>query len=149
MWTPTNLTDRATGQGIETADGEQGLILSGSFLFGGLRARRPLQIPPAWSTSAVLRVRPDLTVEQAEAVLQSVLENSDADTYLVDDTLEMWASSLYPAKNRVDCLNCGHRFVLASDERNYLGWHTLCPKCGVSFDADLIDGPDEKGEADD
>lgn len=39
---------------------------------------------------------------------------------------------------KLSCLQCGHNFegTLSKDE---LGWHSCCPKCGASFDADLPD----------
>lgn len=37
------------------------------------------------------------------------------------------------------CLQCGHEFDgFASCDK--FGWHSLCPKCGGSFDVDIREG---------
>lgn len=58
--------------------------------------------PPAetitiiWHLQDVISIRPDLTLEQAAAVLQSVLENHDATIGVNWDVLERCAESLFP-----------------------------------------------------
>lgn len=37
------------------------------------------------------------------------------------------------------CLNCGHEFKGTACLDN-LGWHSMCPVCGSSFDVDVPDG---------
>lgn len=40
---------------------------------------------------------------------------------------------------KLKCLNCEHEFdgCISKDE---LGWHSICPECGCSFDVDVPDG---------
>lgn len=58
--------------------------------------------PPAetiaifWHLQDVISIRPDLTLEQAAAVLQSVLDNHDAAIGVNWDVLERCAESLVP-----------------------------------------------------
>jgi len=40
---------------------------------------------------------------------------------------------------RLKCLQCEHEFE-GSVSLDELGWHSMCPKCGGSFDVDLPDG---------
>lgn len=37
------------------------------------------------------------------------------------------------------CMQCGHEFE-GSISRDALGWHSICPKCGGSFDVDVPKG---------
>ena len=37
------------------------------------------------------------------------------------------------------CLQCGHEFE-GSISHDELGWHSICPECGGSFDVDVPDG---------
>jgi hypothetical protein len=37
---------------------------------------------------------------------------------------------------KVVCLQCGHEFELTGVSNDELGWHTVCPKCDGSFDAE-------------
>ena len=40
---------------------------------------------------------------------------------------------------KLSCLQCDHEFE-GSIELDELGWHSVCPECGGSFDADLPEG---------
>lgn len=37
---------------------------------------------------------------------------------------------------KVSCMNCGHEFPLVRTYVDEIGLHTVCPKCGSSFDID-------------
>lgn len=50
-----------------------------------------------------------------------------------------------PLRLKCKCLHCEHEFEGAASEDS-LGWHTLCPKCGCSFDVDI---PNPESAADD
>lgn len=47
---------------------------------------------------------------------------------------------------KVTCLQCGYAFETNSFECDDLGWYTTCPECEGSFDVDIDDRYDEKGE---
>lgn len=40
---------------------------------------------------------------------------------------------------KVNCSNCGYEFD-GEISKDFLGWHSLCPECGCSFD---VDAPDD------
>lgn len=40
---------------------------------------------------------------------------------------------------KLTCLNCSHEFV-GTISFDSLGWHSVCPKCGSSFDVDAPEG---------
>lgn len=40
---------------------------------------------------------------------------------------------------KLTCLNCGHEFE-GSISLDNLGWHSVCPECGSSFDVDVPEG---------
>lgn len=40
---------------------------------------------------------------------------------------------------KLNCLNCNHKFE-GRIFKYELGWHSICPECGSSFDVDLPEG---------
>lgn len=38
-----------------------------------------------------------------------------------------------------ECLQCGEFVEITGASKDMLGWHTVCPKCGGSFDIDIED----------
>lgn len=40
---------------------------------------------------------------------------------------------------KLNCLNCNHEFD-GSITKDELGWHSVCPECGSSFDVDVPEG---------
>lgn len=98
--------------------------------------------------------RSDLSEEQADNVLESVMKDHSSDYGVSEDTLFFWAERMYPRKDTnidileipeilqadISCLNCGFVFKLASVSKDELGWHTSCTQCQGSFDVDLPNG---------
>ena len=46
---------------------------------------------------------------------------------------------------KLTCLQCGNEFE-GTVSKDDLGWHSVCPECGSSFDVDVPEEPERKGE---
>lgn len=65
----------------------------------GIERINIMQISIVWSTADVFEVRDDLTVEQANEVLESLKENHDANIGINWNVIEAQAEAMYPAES--------------------------------------------------
>jgi hypothetical protein len=73
-------------------------LLTAYNALGVVKAERenPREISETWSVEDVQSVHPELTDEQAMAVLQKVLDKHDASIGINWDVIETWARELFP-----------------------------------------------------
>jgi hypothetical protein len=63
--------------------------------------KEPFHIAINWYISDVKQVRPDLTNDQAQAVLQCIRDNHDANEGVNWDVIEHTAQDMYPTPPRL------------------------------------------------
>lgn len=75
-----------------------------------------------WQLSDVKNLRPDLTEEQAQAVLNTVLQKHDNGVGVSWDTVSFWADELFP---KVD-----------NDRECFVGCECGCGKCQIYYQSE-------------